>query len=46
MILCTNVLLEFTPPEPLLSLGSLAVGASLGLVLSRFVVLPAVEKYG
>ena len=45
VILCTNVLLEFVPPEPIPTLGSLAVGAVLGLVLSRFIVLPTVEKY-
>ncbi|QKY19566.1 hypothetical protein B4589_003925 [Halolamina sp. CBA1230] len=46
IILCANVVLGFVPPEPLPTLGSLALGAVLGLVLSRFVVLPAVEKYG
>ena len=39
-VLGANLLLAVTPPSPLVSLGALAIGALVGILVSRWVVLP------
>lgn len=45
VIACANALLLLAPPQPALTIGALAIGAVVGLGVSRFVMLPAIAKY-
>jgi hypothetical protein len=43
-VLTANAALRFVPPAPTPTLLALAIGAVAGLALSRYVLLPALER--
>lgn len=43
-IICANLVLSFIPPKPISTVLALVIGAIVGIAVSRFVVLPAVNR--